>query len=239
MLDILLSGPFVPFTVSLALLFGLLALEIILLLLGASLIGDGDAEVEFDVGDGADVDLDVELDGFDVDPGEFELAVEEFEAEAPVADAGGSSPLSWLGLGKIPTLIWLATLLMAFGVAGIALQGTALSLSGRALNVWYAVIPCGAAALWFTGQFGTLFARLLPKTESQSVSTRTLGRRHGLVTQGTARRGNPAEVRVADRYGNIHYLRAEPMRDTDEIVEGTEVLVLRHRPTGGFRLIPL
>ncbi len=248
MLDTLLSGPFVPFTVSLALLFGLLALEIILLLLGGSLIGDGEAEVDVDVADGLDMDVDldleVDLDAFDLDPGEFELAVDDFEVEVEVETPGTATPgaiaaLSWLGLGKMPTLIWLATIFLSFGVAGIALQGTVLSLTGSPLNVLFAAVPCGAAALWFTGRFGALFARALPKTESQSVSTRTLGRRRGLVTQGTARRGNPAEVRVTDRYGNTHYVRAEPMQDHAEIAQGEEVLVLRHRPTGSFRLIPL
>ncbi|MEX3015762.1 OB-fold-containig protein [Gymnodinialimonas hymeniacidonis] len=243
MLDTLLSGPFAPFTVSLALLFGLLALEVALLLVGASLIGESEAEVDLDVADGPDMDLDldleVELDAFDVDAGEFELAVEEFEVEAPVPTEAATSPLSWLGLGKMPTLIWLASLFLSFGVTGIALQGTALSLIGTPLNVVLTSIAAAAAAIWFTGRFGALFARLLPKTESQSVSTRTLGRRRGIVTQGTARRGDPAEVRVTDRYGNTHYLRAEPMQDAGEIEQGTEVLVLRHRPTGGFRLIPM
>jgi hypothetical protein len=79
----------------------------------------------------------------------------------------------------------------------------------------------------------------MPRTETQSVSTRQLGRRLGTVTQGTAARGSPAEVRVTDRYGNTHYLRAEPLSDAETIPQGAEVLVLRHRPTGGFRLIAL
>ncbi|WP_245605455.1 YqiJ family protein [Roseicyclus elongatus] len=37
----------------------------------------------------------------------------------------------------------------------------------------------------------------------------------------------------------MHHLRAEPFRDDDRIPQGTEVLVLRHRATGTFRLIPL
>lgn len=250
MLDTLLSGPFVPFTLSLALLFGLLALEVAFLLIGGSLLGDG-AEADVGVPDGGELELDlgaydldaIELDAFevdafdvdtlDVDAGEFDLGGE------VAAPAASSNPLSWLGLGQMPTLIWLATLFMSFGVAGIALQGLVTTISGAPLAALMAVIPCGAAALWFTGQFGAVFARALPKSESQSVSTRQLGRRHGTVTQGTAARGTPAEVRVTDRYGNTHYLRAEPMRDTDTIAQGTEVLVLRHRPTGGFRLIPL
>ena len=250
MLDTLLSGPFMPFTLSLALLFGLLALEVVVLFLGGSLMGDSgdvegpelDADGAFDVElegfdlDGVDVDA-VDLEAFDVDAAEFEL--EASSGTATAASAGTSSPLGWLGLGKMPTLIWLACLFMAFGVAGVALQGAATATLGGPIPALLAVIPCAIAAIWFTGRFGVLFARLVPKSESQSVSTRQLGRRKGTVTQGTAARGTPAEVRVTDRYGNTHYLRAEPLKDTDTIAQGTEVLVLRHRPTGGFRLIAL
>ncbi len=249
MLDTLLSGPFVPFTLSLALLFGLLALEIVFLMVGGSLMGDGaDAEgadlidgpgvdlgAEFDV----DVELDAfDLDAFDVDPAEFELDTPgDVATESPGVAA--SNPLHWLGLGRMPTLIWLASIFLSFGVAGVALQGLVSTLTGNPLNVIFAAIPSAAAALWFTGKFGALFARVLPRTESQSVSKRQLGRRKGTVTQGTASRGAPAEVRVTDRYGNTHYLRAEPLKDADVIPQGAEVLVLRHRPTGGFRLIAL
>lgn len=246
MLDTFLSGPFVPFTLSLALLFGLLALEVVFLLIGGSLMGDGadadgpdlDADVDFDVEieafdlEGFDVEA-MDVEAFDIDGAELDIAPD------AIAAPSGNSPLGWLGLGKMPMLIWLATLFMSFGVAGVALQGIAVATLGGPIPALLAAVPCAFAAIWFTGRFGALFARLLPKTESQSVSKRQLGRRKGTVTQGTATRGTPAEVRVTDRYGNTHYLRAEPMRDADTIAQGTEVLVLRHRPTGGFRLIAL
>lgn len=241
MLDTLLSGPFVPFSLSLALLFGLLALELAFLAVGASLIGDGPSgDVGADLAGADGIDLGAELGDFDVDPGDFDLAIDEINLTGEPPASGAMPPgLSWLGLGKMPTLIWLACLLMAFGVSGMALQSLATAITGQPLAALVAAIPCGAAALWVTGRFGALFARLLPRNDSQSVPTRSLGRRPGVVTQGTARRDMPAEVRVTDRYGNTHYLRAEPLRDGEEIAQGTTVLVLRHRPSGGFRLIAL
>ena len=61
----------------------------------------------------------------------------------------------------------------------------------------------------------------------------------GVVTQGTARRGAPTEVRLTDRHGNTHYIRAEPLKDDDVIVAGTQVLVLRHKLNEGYRIVPL
>jgi hypothetical protein len=60
-----------------------------------------------------------------------------------------------------------------------------------------------------------------------------------VVSQGTAARGRPAEIRVSDRYGNTHYIRAEPLRDGTEIPQGTEVIVLRHRYDSGYLIVAL
>lgn len=242
MLDTFLSGPYVPFTVSLALLFGLLALELVLALLGATLLG-GDTDFEIDaVGaeglDAVDVEIDFDAGELGINPAEFDIPSPEDPAISSNPTPGSQGLLGWLGLGKVPTLIWLASLLLAFGVSGVLIQN-AVAFVVAPLPAALAALPAAAIGLWFARSFGAVFARLLPKTETQSVSKRHLSRRAGIVTQGTAKRGQPAEVRVADRYGNHHYLRAEPMRDTEEIPQGAEVVVLRHRPTGEFRLISL
>jgi hypothetical protein len=87
--------------------------------------------------------------------------------------------------------------------------------------------------------FSRLFARLLPRNYSESVSETELGRRRGVITVGTAARGKPAEVRVTDRHGNIQYLRAEPAQDGTTLPQGTEVLVMRNPRTRRYTLIPL
>ncbi|WP_170505033.1 OB-fold-containig protein [Ruegeria arenilitoris] len=236
MFDFLLEGAFVPFTLALALLFGLLGLELIALVLGGSLMA-GEAEVDLDVVDGPDLDIgdfDLDVDA-DVDLGEFELA----EVEADVSGAAPSSPLAWLGIGKVPFMIWLAVLLAGFGLSGIGLQLALRDLLGFDLPSWMAALPAGAFALWFARGFGGVFARLLPKTETEAMSERMLARRRGMITQGTASRGRPAEVRVTDRFGNSHYLRAEPLQDKDALKQGTEVLVLRDRRRDRFVLVGL
>ncbi|WP_234416533.1 OB-fold-containig protein [Ruegeria sp. Alg231-54] len=234
MFDFLLEGAFAPFTLALALLFGLLVLELIALVLGGSLMaseGDVDLDVldapDLDVGDfGLDIDADMDL-------GDFELA--EIEADAPGAVSAG--PLAWVGIGKVPFMIWLVVLLAGFGLSGMGLQLTLRDLLGFDLPPWMAAIPAGAFGLWFARGFGGTFARLLPKTETEAMSERLLARRRGVITQGTASRGRPAEVRVMDRFGNTHYLRAEPLQDKDTLEQGTDVLVLRDRRRDRFVLV--
>ncbi len=236
MFDFLLEGAFAPFTMSLALLFGLLALELVALAVGASLLA-GEGEVDLDVMDasGLDVaDFDLDIDA-DIDLGDFELA--DIEADAPVGATAG--PLAWLGIGKVPVMIWLVVLLAGFGLSGIGLQLALRGGVGFDLPAWIAAIPAGVFGLWFARGFGGVFARLLPKTETEAMSERMLARRRGVITQGTASRGRPAEVRVMDRFGNTHYLRAEPLQDKDALDQGTEVLVLRDRRQDRFVLVGL
>ena len=238
MFDLFLTEPYVPFTISLALLFGLLTLELVLALLGGTLLGmgaDADLDVDIDVADLGDFDLDI--DGADL--AEVELADIDADYDAGAPGADGVGPASWLGFGRVPVMIWVAALLLGFGLAGVIVQQFAGTLLGGAVPAAVAAVPAAVAGLWFARQFSALFARLLPKTETTAVSGRHLGRRTGTVTQGTAQRGKPAEVRVSDRHGNTHYLRGEPLKDDAAIPAGTSVLVLRHRQTEGYRLVPL
>ena len=238
MFDPFLAEPYVPFTISLALLFGLLALELTMALIGGTLLGlgaDADVDADFDVGDIGDFDL-------DMDPGDLvdvELVDVDADFESVPSAIASAGPASWLGVGKVPVMIWIAALLLGFGLSGIILQQLTDAILGSSLPAIIAALPAAIAGLWFTSRFSSVFAKLLPKTETTAISNRHLGRRTGTITQGVARRGKPAEVRVHDRYGNMHYLRGEPLKEDDAIPAGTDVLVLRHRKDQGYRLVSL
>ena len=242
MFDLYLTGGYVPFTIALALLFALLALELLLAIIGVSLLGmgaDADIDVDFDTPDFGDLEVDIG----DVDLGDFDMADLDVDMDADADVETGApdlimGPAAWLGMGKTPMLIWLAAVLLGFGVTGLIIQSVAGTVFGP-FPASVAAIPAAIAAIWFARTFGAVFARLLPKTETTALSERHLGRRTGVVTTGTAKRGSPAEVRVTDQHGNMHYLRGEPVRDDEEIQAGTKVLVLRHRYDHGYRFVAL
>lgn len=253
MTEFFLAPNMVPYTLALALLFGLFALELVFALLGGTLMGAGGAEADIDGPDFAaepfEMDIDLEP-GFDLESGlDFEFAGMEaeladydlpaFEGD-PMAEAAPepSGLLAWLGVGKAPFILWLASLLLGFGLTGTVLVNVVGNSFGFALPLVFSLPVAGFAGVWFAGRFAAVFAAILPKTETQALSRSRLARRRGVITQGIARRGHPAEVRVSDYWGNLHYIRAEPLADDDELHRGTEVLVLRHRETGGYRLIP-
>jgi hypothetical protein len=228
----LLSGPFLPFSLALGLLFGLLLLEIVALILGGSLFAadgalpDVGVDPAFDLPAGAEPDL------------AALVAASEALDGAPAADAGGGTAMSLLGLGRVPFAIWLAALLLGFGLSGMALQ----ALAGGGLPGWLAAVPAAAVGLFAARGVAGAVGGLVRQNETTATGPQFLGGLRGLVTQGTATRGSPAEVRLRDRHGNVHYQRCEPWRDADVIPEGTEVVTLRlRRPDGGWglRILPI
>lgn len=237
MFDLLLTEGAAPFTFALILFAGLLALELIMLMVGGTLMGGEVDAPELDVDAPAlDIaDLDIDFDGIDMT--EFDVELDLGDEVAVAADGGGFA--DWLGFGRMPALLWLAMILVTFGFSGLALQSTLQEVAGFSLPAWIAALPAGAFALWITKRFGRAFARILPQVHSEAVSERHLGRRRGIVSQGTASRGRPAEIRVTDRFGNTQYLRAEPLRDDQTIPQGAEVLILRHQRDDGYRIVPL
>ncbi len=230
MFQVLLSGPFQAFTVALGLLVGLLAIELIALLLGASILSDGgpdgvDAvDATFDLPSGVEPDIPTLIAASEAVP----------VHTAPPATNGGA--LAIFGLGRVPFAIWLAAVLTGFGVSGIAIQSLAITIVGAPLPAAAAVIPAASIGLAIARGFGRVLSKLLPKVETTATSAQFMGGLRGVVTQGTASQGVPAEVRVRDRHGNTHHLRCEPIRSEDVVPEGTEVLLLRQRTSSGWSL---
>lgn len=243
MFDFLLSPPVVPFSLALGLLAGLLVLELVALAMGASLFARGAEAPEADLPDLDAPDLPAlpapaEL--ADMDLGGIDAADLELEPAPAVAMPSGLGAM--LGLGRVPFLIWLAALLAGFGLTGYLLQAAVARGFGAPLPAWAAVVPAGVAGLWLARIYGALLARIIPRSESSVRSKAMLNRKRGVVSQGTARAGQPAEVRVVDSFGNLHFIRAEPLDRGAAIAQGTEVLVLRvlrGTARGEFRILAL
>ena len=235
-MDQALSPAFAPFTFALALMVGIMVLELASTVLGLSLHG-GDTHLDLSA-DMADLHASFDLD-LHATPDLHAL----MSASTALDSATSHAPeIGLLGLGSVPLMIWLATALLTFAVTGYFLQGVVASLTGHPLPMLLALAPALIAALILTRSFARHFARLLPATETTATTAQFMGGLRGVVTQGTARLGQPAEVRVRDRHGNLHYLRCEPFRAGDVIAEGSDVLTLRQRlgpDRWGLRILPL
>lgn len=135
----------------------------------------------------------------------------------------------WLLLGRVPALILLAIFLSAFGLLGLALQGTLHSLLGFRLPGWLAALAVFPLSLPFVRVIGLGVARVMPRDETQVASRRSLLGHVGTIVLGTARRGSPAQAKVRDEAGQIQYVMVEPEHETDTFRAGDAVLLRTRR----------
>lgn len=231
-LDLLFSPAMQPFAIALGLVFGMMLLELVLMLVGISILG-GDSDASLDAEPGLDPEVGIAPEfGIDAEPG--------LEADLDGADAveGGGGAFAWLGLGDAPFAIWFAGFLTAFGLIGYALQGILNALIGAPLPALIASVVALPFSLAITARFARFIGRMVPKFESTAISSRSFGGRRGVITVGTARRGNPAQARIKDGYGNTHYTMVEPLNDDDAFPQGTEIATVR-LGDGSLRAISL
>ena len=175
-------------------------------------------------------DLDVDLDAdFDI---EMDVDIDTDLAIAP------SGLLGWIGIKEVPFMMWLVSFLTMFGLSGLVLQSALKGIVGAPLPAVLAALIALPAGLFGARFIARTISTIMPKHESEAMRTRFLGGHHGTITQGTAKRGKPAEAKIQDRFGNFHYLRVEPLDDEDVIPQGAAVHVIR-RKDGMFFVVDI
>lgn len=216
-MELLLNPANRVFAFALGLVVLLAALQVVALVLGGSLdLFDADADV--------DLDLDLDADG-DVD----------VASDAGFLGALGGA-LDWLGVGSVPLSILITLWAAGFGLCGLILQSAMQSFSGALLPGWLAVGCALFASFPLLKLSGAILRPILPREETEAVSTGTLLGSEGQITVGVARRGRPAEARVHDKWGKAHYVLVEPEQDGAEFPAGSHVLLLK-RADHVFRVI--
>lgn len=163
----------------------------------------------------------------------LENALPDLDADGP---DGGPGLLSWLYVGRAPLLILLAAFLLAFGVSGLLIQAAASSLLGFHLWSWVAAIPAIALALPFTRVVGRFFSRVLRQEGSDAVSSESFIGKIAVVIRGEARKGFPAEAKLRDLNGALHYVLVEPEEEDAAFPRGSEVLLVE-RTGAVFRAV--
>ena len=150
LLQSLLAPEYFLFTLSIGLFFGLLILELLFLMIGGSLMG-GDNDADISAPDGIEADFDADLD-FDIDTDLADLDLDTLDTdltETEALDAAGDvGVLAWLGMGNMPLAIWLASMLLSFGVVGVGVQLALSGTIGLTLNSALAAVPAFFGARW-------------------------------------------------------------------------------------------
>ena len=200
MFEFILASENLPFSVALAIMLCIAALEGIGALFGLGISTLLETMVP---------DIDMSVDAPDVD-----------------SSTTLSHFISWLRIGKVPFLILLIVFLTAFGLIGFAVQKISLAVIGNLLPAWIAVIPAFMVALPCVRTFGDFFAKLVPQDETEAVSEDSFIGRIAIITIGKAGSGSPAEARLSDEHHQSHYIMVEPDNDEEILESGTHVLIV-------------
>lgn len=207
-----------PFVISFMIMAGIALLEIIGLVFGVAFSELVDAALpEFDLDTDIDIDADADIDA-DIGGG---------------ANAFGTA-LSWLGLGKVPLLIVLAAFLGSFGAIGALLQNGFHGFFGSYLAVFIAAPAAFIAALPVTRMLSSSVAKILPKEETDAMSTDSFIGRIAVIIRGEARRGTPAEAKLTDAKGTAQYILVEP-DEADVVFAADEEILLVEKEGAIFR----
>lgn len=156
----------------------------------------------------------------------------EIEVDADFADGLEASGFidgvaSVLGLGRVPFLIWLSSLLFVFTSVGVFGQWIISSLTGSPLSAGFAALLAAGAALPLNGLAVRPIEKILPKDETTAVGLQSLVRRDAVIQTGTARAASPARAKVKDAFGHPHFVMVEPHDSEAELTEGETVLLVR------------
>jgi hypothetical protein len=137
--------------------------------------------------------------------------------------------LSFLGLGRLPLMIWLALFLLLFMLIGYIGQQFVQSMTGGLLSAWLAGPFAALAAIPATAIAARPLGRIMPKDETTAVSIDSLVGRFAVLGSGTARPGSPARAKVIDIHGHPHFVMVEPDNDGQQFVPGEKLLLVRRQ----------
>lgn len=155
------------------------------------------------------------------------LGLGNLDGDAGIEHGTETGFLDWLGIGEIPVLIWLTSLLGCFTLAGLAVQQVAASLTGAPLQWAIASVGALVAGVPLNTLVANGLARIMPGFETTAISTEGLLRHRGTILEGVARRGSPARAKVIDQHGQAHVVMVEPHEDFDVIASGETALLVR------------
>lgn len=147
-----------------------------------------------------------------------------------------SGLMSWINVGGVPILVLLMLVLGFFAMIGFVLQSAAFALWAY-LPASVAAVPAFILALPAVRRSSRLVAHIVPRDESYAVDLSEFIGARGEVAVGPLDQGLPGRIRIKDRHGNWHSLRAKAARGKAPIAIGSQILIV-DRVSNVFIAIP-
>ena len=191
-----------PFTVSLAVVTILCFLEGVMLFLGVGIINLIDTMFP---------DFDMEIDGFGLE------------------DQGlVSKTLSFLRAKNVPLVVLLVFFLVSFGLSGLVMQSVFIKTIGLPVNGIILSIPAFLIGISMMKALGEVVSKIVPADETDAIAISDFTNKVGIITLGVASNDQPAQCKIKDHIGKMHYYMVFPDDEVQQLKQGDKVLLVRY-----------
>ncbi|MGB5887730.1 MAG: YqiJ family protein [Acinetobacter venetianus] len=143
--------------------------------------------------------------------------------------------LEWLYLGKVPLLAWLIIFLTVYALTGLIIQDIFFNITEHYLSAWIIAPACLFLSMPIVRFSAALISKIIPKDETTAIHTDDLIGRTAHIVLGEARPNSPAQAKVKDQFGQIHYVLVEPEQDI--VFQQGQDVILTQRTKIGFQAI--
>ena len=137
------------------------------------------------------------------------------------AQSSLGSFFSFINPNKVPFSMVLISLFFIFSFFGALIQ-TIFGLLSLTITLPIVIV----LSLVSLRHVSIMIGNLLPKDTSEVVSTDSFIGKKALILDPKTKKDLPARAKIKDVYGEIHYIRVEPLSSDDLFYEGDTVLVL-------------
>lgn len=143
--------------------------------------------------------------------------------------------LDWLYLGRIPVLVWLIIFLTVYALFGFIVQSIFFHFTQSYFSIWIIAPASLFLCMPIVRICSAVIAKILPKDETTAIYSDELIGRSATIILGEARLNYPAQAKVKDQFGQVHYILVEP--ETDLVFQQGQTVILTQRTRNGFQAV--
>lgn len=146
-----------------------------------------------------------------------------------------SKLLRWLYLGRVPLFVWMIVLLTCYSLLGLFIQYLSSVMIGKVFSAWIISPLCLILCLPVVRFVARRTYKLLPKHNPSAMFSEELIGCTATIVLGNTKPQEPAQAKVRDNNGYVHYILVEP--ENDEVFRQGQTVLLTHKTSEGFQAI--
>lgn len=140
-------------------------------------------------------------------------------------------------MGRVPLFVWLIIFLTIYALTGFIIQSIFHHFTADFFSAWIIAPACLFISMPVVRYSTMIMAKILPQDETTAIYSEELIGRTAVIILGEAKINSPAEAKVKDQFGQMHYVLVEP--EQNEIFHQGQSVVLTQKTKIGFQAITL